>query len=326
MSRISVVVPVYNVEKYLNRCVDSILNQTFRDFELILVDDGSKDKSGEICDEYAQKDKRVRVIHKENGGVSKARNIGIDMALGEYIMFVDSDDYIDKVMLEELTKEELEEYDLVVSSIRMMTNKGELYYSAGEKMHDVKTLLEDYCMDSFSAICLNGPWCKRYRLDILKQNGIYFNSELSLGEDTVFNFDYIQFCDKIRCMAKSFYYYMRENELSLFSGFQYNTYEQTKLVEEHIRIVLERFGCSCKAKRNRMKNYVNIVIGNLIKCVYVGDIIAFRHYCKVSTQDKNLKDYLSLLEGKNKVIAAMLLSKQYYTIYCILKARNFLRK
>ena len=98
MPRLSVIVPVYKVEKYIHKCVDSILNQTFTDFELILVDDGSPDKCGEICDEYAKKDARIRVIHKENGGLSDARNFGIDAAKGEIIGFVDSDDIIDASM------------------------------------------------------------------------------------------------------------------------------------------------------------------------------------------------------------------------------------
>ena len=94
MPKISIIVPVYRAEAYLHRCVDSILAQTFTDWELLLIDDGSPDKSGEICDEYAQKDSRVRVIHKENGGVSSARNYGINHASGEYLMFVDSDDMV----------------------------------------------------------------------------------------------------------------------------------------------------------------------------------------------------------------------------------------
>lgn len=97
---ISIIVPVYKVEKYLNRCVDSILNQTYTDFECILVDDGSPDKCGQICDEYAELDKRIRVIHKENGGLSDARNVGIDAAKGEYISFIDSDDWIHPQMIE----------------------------------------------------------------------------------------------------------------------------------------------------------------------------------------------------------------------------------
>ena len=102
MAEVSIIVPVYQVEKYIRQCVDSILAQTFTDFELILVDDGSKDKSGEICDEYAGMDERVKVIHKENGGLSDARNRGMDHAAGKYFMFVDSDDYIAPTMVERL--------------------------------------------------------------------------------------------------------------------------------------------------------------------------------------------------------------------------------
>ena len=101
---ISIIVPVYNVEKYLKRCIDSILNQSFTDFELILVDDGSTDNSGEIIDEYAIKDERIKVIHKENGGLSSARNVGIEYSKGNYIAFVDSDDYINKNMYKILYK------------------------------------------------------------------------------------------------------------------------------------------------------------------------------------------------------------------------------
>ena len=100
MPKISVIVPIYKVEKYLNRCIDSILNQTFTDFECILVDDGSPDNCGKICDEYAKKDKRVKVIHKPNGGLSDARNAGIDVAQGECLSFIDSDDWIHPQMLE----------------------------------------------------------------------------------------------------------------------------------------------------------------------------------------------------------------------------------
>ena len=97
--QISIIVPVYNSEKYLGVCIDSILSQSFRDFELILVDDGSKDSSAQICDEYASQDKRVRVIHKVNGGVSAARNDGLDIAKGEYVTFIDSDDWVEREFL-----------------------------------------------------------------------------------------------------------------------------------------------------------------------------------------------------------------------------------
>ena len=105
MPEISIIVPVYNVEKYLPRCVDSILNQTFTNFELILVNDGSTDRSGIICDQYKKRDNRIKVIHKTNEGVSKARNIGISEAKGRYIEFIDSDDWIERSLLEDTLKQ-----------------------------------------------------------------------------------------------------------------------------------------------------------------------------------------------------------------------------
>lgn len=113
---ISIIVPVYNVEKYLKECIDSVISQTYKNLEIILVDDGSTDKSGEICDEYSKKDSRIKVIHKENGGLSDARNVALDIAKGEYIGFVDSDDYVEKDMFETLYKL-AEEHNTEISSI-----------------------------------------------------------------------------------------------------------------------------------------------------------------------------------------------------------------
>ena len=111
---ISVIVPVYNVEKYLEKCVDSIINQTYKNLEIILVDDGATDNSGKMCDEFAKKDSRIKVIHKENGGLSDARNFGLDVATGKYIQFIDSDDYIDEDMLE-LLYNNIKKYNAEIS-------------------------------------------------------------------------------------------------------------------------------------------------------------------------------------------------------------------
>ena len=111
--KVAIIVPVYNVEKYLQRCIESILTQTETDFELLLIDDGSKDKSGLICDEYAQKDERVNVIHKENGGVSSARNLGIEKANGEWICFIDADDYVRQDFLSNIQQYLFGDVDIV---------------------------------------------------------------------------------------------------------------------------------------------------------------------------------------------------------------------
>ena len=123
--KISIIVPVYNVEKYIRRCLDSIAAQTFTDWECICVDDGTPDASGKICDEYAQKDGRFVVIHKENGGVSSARNVGLDVAKGEYVTFCDSDDWVEKEMLEVFYNTALKnDAEVVISGFRTTDEHG----------------------------------------------------------------------------------------------------------------------------------------------------------------------------------------------------------
>lgn len=125
MCRVSVIVPVYQVEQYLAKCLDSILAQTFTDFELILVNDGTRDRCPEIMDEYAARDARIRLVHKENGGLSSARNAGLDIARGEYIVFVDSDDTVEPTMIADAVQAaEKAHADLVIYNYRLVTEKG----------------------------------------------------------------------------------------------------------------------------------------------------------------------------------------------------------
>lgn len=126
-SKISIIVPIYNVEKYLSKCVDSILNQSFKDFELILVNDGSTDESGKICDAYSLKDKRIKVIHQSNKGVGSACNVGINCAIGEYIAFIDPDDYIHENMYEILYKASIkDEADIVICNFYLVDEQTEM--------------------------------------------------------------------------------------------------------------------------------------------------------------------------------------------------------
>ena len=163
---ISIIVPVYNTETYLRRCIDSILAQTFTDFELLLIDDGSTDGSGAICDEYAQKDSRVRVFHKENTGVSATRNLGIEKSKGEYLIFIDSDDYwIDNNSLEQLyvtaTNNDL---DIVRGEYKAVDENGEDLFvrpiskskeKVSYKVIDNETILEDVISgEYFFVLCL----------------------------------------------------------------------------------------------------------------------------------------------------------------------------
>ena len=214
MPEISVIVPVYKVEPYLRRCVDSILSQTFADFELILVDDGSPDNCGAICDEYAQKDSRVRVIHKENGGVSSARNAGLDIANGTYVTFCDSDDYYTVEWLENLLVAiTSNQADVIVGNFKMMSSDEKELQSI---QHEVAT----YQTESFEGKKQyvysqlfgnkNGweVWSRLFKMQIVKDKNVRFCESCgNYAEDLGFVLEYMLFANKVVSIEFSGYRY-----------------------------------------------------------------------------------------------------------------------
>lgn len=317
MPKVSVIVPVYNVEAYLNRCIDSILNQTFWDFELILVDDGSTDKSGAICDAYKKMDERVRVIHKRNAGVSAARNTGIDAANGQYIMFVDSDDYIDAEMLTALILRMDNGVDLVACSIKMIMKTKEQNFTLPNNVYNSKKLLEMYGLEKVPQICLCGPWCKLYRNQLIKNENIKFDGALFLGEDTHFNLQYLLHCRNIVTMNDIYYFYMRENEESLFTKFRDYYYKNTRRVYEFTNVVMQRLACSEKALYAQKKRYVFGLIGNLYKAVSTADKSICLGYIREVSADPELKRHSKMLCEKKLyyIIAKLIQLKCYHLVY-----------
>lgn len=211
---ISVIVPVYKVERYLPRCIESILKQTYTNFELILVDDGTPDRSGIICDRYAEKDSRIRVIHKENGGVSTARNAGIDAAKGEWITFVDSDDWVSvdylKMLLEAIV---IEDADLSVGVLERrhfnVTTRSHKQLIDTQGLSDTNTLL------LFDDLIFLGPWVKLFSREIIMQQNIRFRSGIVIGEDAIFVVEYMTHCKRISMSDQPIYYYNDLNALSV---------------------------------------------------------------------------------------------------------------
>lgn len=210
---ISIIVPVYNAEYTLNRCLDSILNQTFSDWELFLIDDGSTDRSTELCDQYASKDQRIKVFHKKNGGVSSARNIGLSHAKGEWITFVDSDDEIPKNTFTDECRYFKE--DLIV---------GAYYAKDGEKIqrwflysgvYNKKNILDFYAKNietSFFGVV----WGKLFKNKLCK--GLNFDTNMKVGEDTLFIIQYLQRVNTLRIMDKDVYmYYIPNNFIEKYN-------------------------------------------------------------------------------------------------------------
>lgn len=201
---VSIIVPVYNAGKYLNRCIDSILSQTMTDFELLLIDDGSKDNSGRICDEYAEKDARVRVFHKPNGGVSSARNLGLDNAKGKWITFVDADDRCSCNYLEHLLSK-VDDTDLIISYAVICDSTGEkaeVYPEYRVNATNFERLFVDSDMHWHTS-----PWAKLYRASIIYENSLRFNEMMHIGEDADFLFSFMLITDKIYVSSDTDYYY-----------------------------------------------------------------------------------------------------------------------
>lgn len=197
MPLFSIIVPVYNVEECLERCVNSIISQSFKDFELILVDDGSPDKCPQICDEFAENDERITVIHKENGGVSSARNAGIDAAKGDYIWFVDSDDAI-----------EADSLCFLAEKIKKTRQDLYVFNSKFNAYIDIKNFDDFFVKYYFKYLFGFGPWNKLYFTKIIKDNELKFDDEEKIGEDLLFNINVYCFVSSIAVYEDQLYSYI----------------------------------------------------------------------------------------------------------------------
>lgn len=217
MPKVSVIIPVYKAERFLHRCVDSLLNQTFTDFEIILVDDGSPDGSGKICDEYADKYSFIQAFHTENGGVSAARNLGIVKAKGEWICFVDSDDWVEGDYLNNFFLYHDSDETLVYQNILFDYGNSitKPFFQYDEIIFDIN----DADIISKYKILHNGyPFCKLFKKNIIDNYNIKFDATISIHEDHCFLFDYLQYVKQIRLIEKRSYHYVIRHESSLSSS------------------------------------------------------------------------------------------------------------
>lgn len=227
--KVSIIVPVYNVEEYLNRCIDSLLKQTLKEIEIILVDDGSTDLSSQICDEYEKNNSNIKVLHLENGGPARARNKGIEIATGEYIGFADSDDYCHPEQFEKLYQNAKDNNsDIAMCSFFVDSVKGlepiiipfkSLYNSNAEIKNDVvKCFYGEYVHG------LNSLWIKIFRRSLLNDNNIRMDETLRRAEDKWFIFEALKVSAVFSYIEDNLYYYY-QNESSIMHNAQNDSYE-----------------------------------------------------------------------------------------------------
>lgn len=248
--KFSVVVPIYKVEPYLKKCVDSILGQTYKDFELILVDDGSPDRCPEICDNYAARDERVRVIHKENGGLVSARNTGIAAATGEYICYVDGDDWVSTDLLETLVTEGLknDNPDMVIYGFsKVFPDREETYLTElPEGLYNKAQLTQQvypYMMyDNRKPFCTGlifpVAWNKIYRREFLLQH-YCTDLRIRMGEDNAFVYECIWFADTVSICNKALYFYNQMNVTSMVHSYDAGRFENNRYLTNYLE---ERLG------------------------------------------------------------------------------------
>lgn len=286
--KFSIILPIYNVEKYLPACINSILEQTFKDYEIILVDDGSNDSSGSICDDYKKRFERIKVIHKPNGGLSDARNVGLKEATGSYIFFVDSDDYlIDNNVLKRLSdKIEMSSPDVIAfKSIKWFESTGKTTTCSWDlevstnAVEPYQKYLELIDKDAY----FNSAWSKVIRQSLLVNNNIEFEKGL-LGEDNDWYYKVVEHIQSLELINEPLYVYRQR------SGSITKTYTNKNL--EHLLWLIEKWG---KIINEGELTGNKQVIRNSLSKQYCHAIIGY-------SQLKNVKEYYPRLRALNYLL------------------------
>lgn len=237
---VSIIVPIFNGEKYINRCIKSILNQTHINLELILVDDGSTDNSKQICEQYSKSDSRVKIIYKKNQGVSAARNSGLKVAQGKYIQFIDIDDYIDSNMTE-LMISAIKKSDLVIVGYNNIYENNVISSTPIFDISGVYTKIEflNEFGVFFERLLINTIWNKLYLKSVIDKYSIKFDEDISLGEDLLFNIKYIDRCKSINVLDVRPYNYYHINTNSLTAKYKSNHFETERFLYFSVKAFLQ---------------------------------------------------------------------------------------
>ena len=332
--KITVIVPVYNTKKFLTRCVNSILKQSYENLEVIIIDDGSTDGSAQVCDELSKSDKRVRVIHQKNKGIATTRNIGIELARGKYLCFIDSDDYIENNYVEMLVGN-IHENAVTFCGYFVDTYKENGNIASIPKIYRKENgnEISNNLVYVFHQGFLSVIWNKIYDVSRLRENNIKFDEKLSLGEDLLFNLGYLKTgIEKIQSVDNSLYHYIKRGTESLDNKYRSDFLEIQERIFSELIITMELYNVSCKKKSLIYFDFMGAII------VSIDNYYAFEY--KKQKNRKALKkvienacdiikkyQIIKMVKGKAKVICIirfiMLKLGMYKIDYMV---RNFLKK
>lgn len=318
---VSIIVPVYNASATLCRCIDSILSQTYTDFELLLINDGSKDCSGVICDEYAVKDSRVQVFHKENGGVSSARNVGLDNAKGKWIAFVDSDDWISDCYLENLYKHTSTDLDLIVSFPTYIYNDGSSktpkYKEKRVCEHNFEEIFVEHSMHQNTS-----PWCKLFRKQLIEENKIRFCEEMHIGEDLLFLYNFM--LASIRIYISSGTYYMYSYDIATSLTKRVNSFKSEYAGYINIKQIVNELitvrNIKSPASLQRLDWVIGFYTRNVLNALYHDNTIGQKWRLKI-LKDMGMEPYIKCLNitARKERFLILLLKHRLYFFYDLVR-------
>ena len=306
--KVSIIVPIYNVERYLDRCMQTLLGQTMTDIEIILVDDGSPDRCPQMCDEYAKKDPRVKVVHKQNGGLGYARNSGLDVATGEYVAFVDSDDFTSVEAYETLYKVAKEQdADIVYAGFTMQDSDGtesgcfmlNHVWEGKEIISFLKSMIFDTKPD-IDTIWMS-VWNGLYKRDLIEQHKIRFFSEREfLSEDILFHLMLVPLCRKIVCIPKTFYHYCYNGTSLTHSSFNVRKIECNIRLFEKLSKIAEDYHLP-EIKKEIFLFFENYTRGIILRGIILSDrsMAEKRRLCNKVYGYKGWKAVRDYLKDKN---------------------------
>lgn len=326
---VAVIVPAYNCQSTIKRCIESILKQTSKEVnEIIIVDDGSEDNTSEIVRDCQEKDQRIRLIQKKNGGVSSARNMGIRSVVSDWIMFVDSDDEIRENYIKEML-ERASDNDLVVAGIDLYQGKKELYIShAGD--YSAPRLIKEYGKE-IPSLLINGPWAKLYRKEIIEKYKLFFDENISLGEDTLFVFSYLKHSKKITFIETPGYIYYQMGSDSLMTKFRADGYENAKNVYLKLMKISQEI-CDCYLPDSMLLVYKNVLMGYIRKLIYHRKQVNRKKlqtvivdYANDSYVREGLERFSWSESALQKLLDKLVRKKKYYMIRMLLTLHVMIR-
>lgn len=340
MEKVSIIVPIYNAERYISNCIYSILQQTYTNIEVILVNDGSQDNSLYICEQFKKIDNRIIILNKKNGGVSSARNEGIRIATGKYIQFVDSDDTLELDFVEKLIQNiKFWNAELIICGYNIIENKKNVSYEEDlDSIYDnVIAFTKENFIENFGTmlldyknISLGSPWNKLFIREIIVENSIKFPENIHYGEDLLFNLQYFRYCNKLIYIKKKLYNYFLINNQSLEAKFKPDLFQNQLYLYQKIK------GFLIENNKYSGNNVINLTIYYAYRFPFVINSL-FHKDSRLEQNEKiriiqdiiNVEEVKSCIldncvcfDGEYRNIPEFIRKKDAYSIYALFEQKN----